>query len=41
MFREYVEMIQGGKVLAIISQTMKQQFSCYLGEDGASGRITH
>ena len=26
-------------VLAIISQTMKQQFRCYLGEDGASGRI--
>ncbi len=26
-------------VLAIISQSMKQQFSCYLGEDGASGRI--
>ena len=26
-------------VLAVISQTMKQQFCCYLGEDGASGRI--
>ena len=26
-------------VLAIISQTMKQQCCCYLGEDGASGRI--
>ena len=26
-------------VLAIISHSMKQQFSCYLGEDGASGRI--
>ncbi len=26
-------------VLAIISQNMKQQFICYLGEDGASGRI--
>ena len=26
-------------MLAIISQTMKQQFCCYLGEDGASGRI--
>ena len=26
-------------VLTIISQTMKQQFWCYLGEDGASGRI--
>ena len=26
-------------VLAIISQTMKQQFCCYFGEDGASGRI--
>ncbi len=24
----------------IISQTIKQQFCCYLGEDGASGRIT-
>ncbi len=26
-------------MLAIISQTMKQQLRCYLGEDGASGRI--
>ncbi len=26
-------------VLPIISQTMKKQFRCYLGEDGASGRI--
>ena len=26
-------------VQTIISQTMKQQFSCYLGEYGASGRI--
>ena len=28
-------------VLAIISQTMKQQYCCYLEEDGASGRMTH
>ena len=26
-------------VLAILSQTMKQQTRCYSGEDGASGRI--
>ena len=26
-------------MLAIISQTVKQQRGCYLGEDGASGRI--
>ena len=26
-------------VLPIISQTMKKQFRCYPGEDGASGRI--
>ena len=26
-------------VLAIISQTVKQQFDCHFGEDGASGRI--
>ncbi len=28
-------------VLPIISQTMKKQFRCYLGEDGPSGRMTH
>jgi hypothetical protein len=27
-------------VLATLSQTIKQQFCCYSGEDGASGRIT-
>ena len=27
--------------LAIISQTVKQQYRCYLEEDGASGRMTH
>ncbi|MCE9900806.1 hypothetical protein, partial [Raoultella terrigena] len=27
--------------LAIISQTVKQQYCCYLEEDGASGRMTH
>ncbi|WP_170974470.1 hypothetical protein, partial [Citrobacter sp. wls707] len=36
-----MEMIHEGEiVLAIISQTMKKQFRCYSGEDGASGRIT-
>ena len=37
--RAVAEATLSSLVLAIISQTMKQQFCCYLGEDGASGRI--
>lgn len=32
-------MIWGWAVLAMISQTMKRQYRCKSGEDGASGRI--
>ncbi len=28
-------------MLPIVSQTMRQQDCCYLGEDGASERVTH
>ncbi|WP_227409123.1 hypothetical protein, partial [Citrobacter werkmanii] len=37
--RAVAEATLSSLVLAIISQTVKQQFRCYLGEDGASGRI--
>ena len=37
--RAVAEATLSSLVLAISSQTMKQQFRCYLGEDGASGRI--
>ena len=37
--RAVAEATLSSLVLAIISQTVKQQRSCYLGEDGASGRI--
>ena len=37
--RAVAEATLSSLVLTIISQTMKQQFCCYLGEDGASGRI--
>ena len=37
--RAVAEATLSSLVLAIISQTMKQHVSCYLGEDGASGRI--
>ena len=37
--RAVAEATLSSLVLAIISQTMKQQFCCYFGEDGASGRI--
>ena len=37
--RAVAEATLSSLVLAIISQTVKQQRSCYLGEYGASGRI--
>ena len=37
--RAVAEATLSSLVLAITSQTMKQQRSCYIGEDGASGRI--
>ncbi len=37
--RAVAEATLSSLVLAIISQTMQQQFRCYSGEDGASGRI--
>ena len=37
--RAVAEATLSSLVLAIVSQTVKQQFRCYLGEDGASGRI--
>ncbi len=37
--RAVAEATLSSLVLAITSQTMKQQHSCYIGEDGASGRI--
>ena len=37
--RAVAEATLSSLVLAIASQTMKQQRNCYIGEDGASGRI--